>query len=101
MCLICNPLKIAYDFCAKCYDHFTTVLILQNLALAKLRKNNIARIVHSLGPVAQGIVSLTNSLRGQLVKCFTTLLSNTMIFFVEKKASHIFSTKKILAYLRY
>ena len=26
-----------------------------------------------LGPVVQSIVSLTSSLRGQLVKCFTTL----------------------------
>ena len=39
-------------------------------------------------------------LRGQLVKCFTTLFPNTLIFFVEKnersfKASHIFSTKNI------
>ena len=30
------------------------------------------------------MVSLTSSLRGQLVKCFTTLLLNTLIFFVEK-----------------
>ena len=27
----------------------------------------------ALGPVVQSIVSLTSSLRGQLVKCFTTL----------------------------
>ena len=33
-----------------------------------------------LGPV----VSLTTSLRGQLVKCFTTLSPNTLNFFVEK-----------------
>ena len=26
-----------------------------------------------LGPVVQSIISLTSSLRGQLVKCFTTL----------------------------
>ena len=50
-----------------------------------------------LGPVVQSIVSLTSSLRGQLVKCFTTLLLSTLIFFVEKmrKASHIFSAKNI------
>ena len=55
------------------------------------------------GPVVQSILSLTSSLRGQLVKCFTTLLPKTMIFFVAKnersfcsaKASHIFSTKNI------
>ena len=55
------------------------------------------------GPVVQSIVSLTSLLRGQLVKCFTTLSPNTLKFFVEKneksfciaKASHIFSTKNI------
>ena len=36
------------------------------------------------GPVVQCIVSLTISLRGQLVKCFTTLLPNTLKFFFEK-----------------
>ena len=55
------------------------------------------------GPVVQSILSLTSSLRGQLIKCFITLLPNTMIFFVEKIgeafASHIFSTKNI-AYIR-
>ena len=38
--------------------------------------------------------------RGQLVKCFTTLKPNTLIFFVEKlrdckSFSHFFSTKNI------
>ena len=54
------------------------------------------------GPVVQSIVSLMSSLRGQLVKCFTALKPNTLIFFVEKmrsfctaKAFHIFSTKNI------
>ena len=51
----------------------------------------------ALGPVVQSILSLTSSLRGQLVTCFMTLKPNTLIFFVEKmrKASHIFSTKNI------
>ena len=52
--------------------------------------------------VVQNIVSLMSSLRGQLVKCFTTLKPNTLIFFVEKMReafalqsfSH-FSTKNI------
>ena len=35
------------------------------------------------GRVVQSI-SLTSSLRGQLVKCFTSLLPNTLKFFVEK-----------------
>ena len=60
-----------------------------------------------LGPVVQSIVSLTSSLRGQLIKCFTTLQTNTLIFFVEKireafalqKLLTIFQ-QKILAYLR-
>ena len=52
-----------------------------------------------LGPVVQSIISLTSSLRGQLVKYFTTLY--TEIFcrknesFYNAKASHIFSTKNI------
>ena len=37
-----------------------------------------------LGPVVQSIISLISWLRGQLVKCFKTLLPKTMIFFVEK-----------------
>ena len=54
-----------------------------------------------LGPVVQSILSLTGLLRGQLVKCFTTLLPNTMIFFfVEKIGDALFQQKK-LAYLRY
>ena len=36
------------------------------------------------GPVVQNIVSLTSWLRSQLVKCFKTLLPNTLISFVEK-----------------
>ena len=46
---------------------------------------------------------LMSSLRGQLVKFFTILYPNTLIFFVENneksfcnaKASHIFSTKNV------
>ena len=61
-----------------------------------------------LDPVVQSIASLTSSLRGQLVKCFTTLLPNALIFFVEKmreafalqKLLTVFQ-QKILAYFRY
>ena len=59
-------------------------------------------------PVVQSIVSLTSSLRGQLVKCFMTLLLNTLIFFVEKMREafalqklHTFFQPKILAHFRY
>ena len=41
------------------------------------------QLMESLGPVVQSIVSLMSLLRGQLVKCFTTLKPNTLIFFVE------------------
>ena len=60
------------------------------------------------GPVVQSILSLTSSLRGQLVKCFTTLLPNTLIFFDEKMREAFalqklltFFQQKILAYLNY
>ena len=36
------------------------------------------------GPVVQGIVNLTNSLRAQLVKCFTTWWQNALTFLVRK-----------------
>ena len=36
------------------------------------------------GPVVQNIVSLTSSLRGQLVKCFMALYPNTLIFLLKK-----------------
>ena len=61
-----------------------------------------------LGTVVQSIVSLTSLLRGQLMKCFTTSLPNTLIFFVEKMREAFalqklltFIQQKILAYLRY
>ena len=51
---------------------------------------------NQLGPVVQSIVSLTTSLRRQLVKYMLTKSSNTLLFFVEKMLesfSH-FSNKK-------
>ena len=41
-------------------------------------------VVNTLGPVVQSIVSLTTSLRHQLVKYMPTKLSNTLLFFVGK-----------------
>ena len=67
-------------------------------------------LFNSLGPVVQSIVTLTSSLSGQLVKCFTTLSLNILIFFVEKNERSFcialqklltFFQQKILAYLRY
>ena len=48
-----------------------------------------------LGPVVQSIVSLTKSLRHQLVKYMWTTLSNALLFFVAvQKILTFFSTKK-------
>ena len=67
-----------------------------------------AKVLAILGPVVQSIISLTSSLRGELVKCFTTLLPNTLKFFVEKMREAFalqklltFFQQKILAYFRH
>ena len=49
------------------------------------------------GPVVQSIISLTSWLRCQLVKCFTTLLPNTLIFLL-KKMREAFAMQKLLAF---
>ena len=52
--------------------------------------------------VVQSAVSLTNSLRGQLIECFTTLERKTLIFFVEKMSfSHFFNKNYWHIILRY
>ena len=68
----------------------------------------MVKALTGLGPVVQSIVSLTSSLRGQLFKCFTTLLPKTLIFFVDKMREAFalqklltFFQQKILAYLGY
>ena len=78
------------------------------LAVAKLNRKPKKFKFYALGPVVQSILSLTSSLRGQLVKCFTTLQPITLIFFVEKMREAFavqkllkFFQQKILAYLRY
>ena len=82
----------------------------RNFSLS-MNKTHIAvtiRKTDQQGPVVQSFVSLTNPLRGQLVKCFTTLYPNTLIFFVEKMREAFalqklltFFQQKILEYLRY
>ena len=52
-----------------------------------------------LGPVVQSIVSLTSLLGCQLVKCFRTLFSNTLIFFVEKMRE-AFAVQKLLTFFQ-
>ena len=43
------------------------------MIVTRNREGTLRTIVIVKGPVVQSIVSLTSSLRGQLVKCFTTL----------------------------
>ena len=77
-------------------------------------KHNFKKFEHfwatwpRLFQVVPSIVSLTSSLRDQLVKSLTTLLPNTHIFFVEKMREAFalqklltFFQQKILAYLRH
>ena len=51
------------------------------------------------GQVVQSMVSLTSSSRGQLVRCFTTLLPNTLIFFVGKMRE-AFALQKLLTFFQ-
>ena len=78
------------------------------MAIPIRRRQEGYELIKVLGPVVQSIVSLTSSLRGQLFKCFTTFLPNTLIFFVEKLREAFalqklltFFQQKILAYFRY
>ena len=67
---------------------------LQDLALhAKGQDPNQELKVRA--PVVQSIISLTSSLRGQLVKYFTTLLLNTLKFVVENMRE-AFAVQKLL-----
>ena len=51
------------------------------------------------GQVVQSMVSFTSLSRGQLVKCFTTLLLNTLIGFVEKMRE-AFAMQKLLSFFQ-
>ena len=91
----CNRVKTKWDNQCKyeCNSYFKLMY--------RLPKNQ-------KGPVVQSLVSLTSPLRGQLVKCFTTLFPNTLILFGEKMREAFallklltFFQPKILAYLRY
>ena len=54
-----------------------------------------------LGLVAQSIVSLTSSLRGQLVKCLTTSKPYTLIVFEEKmKEAFALALQKLLTFFQ-
>ena len=72
------------------------------IVIAVLMKTSILisdQVLKEQGPVIQSIMSLTSSLRGQLVKCFMTLLPNTLIFFVEKMRE-AFALQKLLKFFQ-
>ena len=99
------------EFCIKTYvvtPHLNLLdetVQMRGLHYVSMRNKEKKR---ALGPVVQSIISLTSSLRGQLVKGFKTLLLNTLIFLVEKMREAFalqklltFFQPKILAYFRY
>ena len=55
-----------------------------NACLGQVFQRTSKHFIRNQGRVVQSIVSLTSSLRGQLVKCFKNFITNTLIFFVEK-----------------
>ena len=69
-----HSMKIEYYFSIiSCWHKklFTIFLFPKGIVLSF--KNEYNNMNEYLGPVVQSIVSLTSLLRGQLVKCFTTL----------------------------
>ena len=92
--------RVSFIFTYTCQKN--DIIYLESLKLQGAIANNTDQ-----GPVVQSTVSINNSLRGQLVKCFTTLLPNILIFFVEKMSEAFilqklltFFQQKIMAYLR-
>ena len=101
-----------WDTSTKCCSKIISVkmlILLSSESIAGRVTNNEDRDqIADQGPVFQSIVGLMSPLRDQLVKCFTTLFPNSLIFFVEKMREafalqklHTFFPQKILVYLRY
>ena len=65
------------------------IQIIEQARLTHTQSSNFQREI-AQDPV-KSIISLTNLLRGQLIKCFMTLSSNTLIFLVDK----IFAQQKL------
>ena len=59
---------VLYGFQAECIKSHGPK---NHIVVFKIYMNYLCRIY--LGPVVQSIISLTSSLRGQIVKCFTIL----------------------------
>ena len=57
-----------------------------------------------LGPVVQSVVSLISSIVVKMLTVLVSAISNSQVFLLEKidaKATHIFFSAKILAYMSY
>ena len=67
----------------------------QSQNLTKVYASEAGKVIQ--GPVVLSIVSLTSLLRGQLIRCFTTLQPNTLQFFVEK-IREAFAMQKLLKF---
>ena len=78
------------------------MIFTEHSTIVILAIENLQKLIPGPSCSKHRFVSVTSSLRGQLVKCFTTSSSNTLKFFVEKmrEALAIFR-QKILAYLRH
>ena len=55
------------------FQEYTVLSFLLEDPLTPVDQLNSDQVITDQGSVVQSIVSLTRSLRGQLVKCFTTL----------------------------
>ena len=103
-------LEIKFFFAGTCSNYLLPSIKVDsktNIPGSKIGCLLTSTLVFVRAPVVQSIVSLMNLLRGQFVKCFMTLLPNTLIFFVEKMREAFavqklltFFQQKILTYLR-
>ena len=66
-------LNIKEPLCFRALYQPSTIISPRAKALGLIRGSRIDKSGDNQGPVVQSIVSLTSSLRGQLVECFATL----------------------------
>ena len=71
-----------------CWGKCSTAYILVTYSRSSVEKQEL--FLRILGPVVRSIISLTISLKGQLLQCFITLLQNTSDIFVEKMRFSLF-----------
>ena len=87
--MLLNATPFAFVIDLACLASRREYLKLDKWLTDKIREHRVIftvclQSVNCLGPVVQSIVSLTTSLRRQLVKYMPTALSNTLLFFVGK-----------------